>query len=177
VRSNLQFIIPFKGLKVGRHDFIFDIDKTFFAGFEESEIEKGDVHVIVNLNKRVNMLEFDFKLSGHVWVICDRCLEEFSMPIEYETKLFAKFGENSEEQTDEIILLSYSEHEIDLSQYIYEYIYLSLPYRKVHPDDKSGKSTCNQEMISKLDTYIIRESEQNTDPRWDNLKDFLLNNN
>jgi uncharacterized metal-binding protein YceD (DUF177 family) len=177
VKSKQQFIIPYKGLREGRHEFVFDIDSKFFDDFPESEIKKGDVQVKVFLIKRVNMLEFNFEISGDVWVICDRCLDEFCMPIEYETKLFVKFGEISEEQTDEIISLSFSEHEFDISQYIYEYIHLSLPYRRVHPDNKRGKSTCNKEMLDKIEKYIIPEDEQNNDPRWDNLKDFLLNNN
>jgi len=177
VKSNYQFVISFKGLKVGRHEFVFDIDSKFFDDFPESEIKKGEIQVKVYLIKRVNMLEFDFEISGDVWVICDRCLDEFSMSIEYETKLFVKFGEISEEQTDEILLLSHSEHEFDISQYIYEYIHLSLPYRKVHPENKKGENNCNKEMLDKLEKYIIPEDEQNNDPRWDNLKGFLLNNN
>lgn len=178
MKSNLQFVIPFKGLKVGRHEFAFEIGDKFFEDFSGSEIAKGEVNVSLSLIKRVNMLEFEFELSGNIWVLCDRCLDEFLMPIENEAKLFVKFGDDLEEQTDEIVILPHGEHEIDLTQYIYEYILLSLPYRKVHPTNKTGKSTCNKEMIAKLGEYGIRDSEQeNSDPRWDNLKDFLLNNN
>jgi uncharacterized metal-binding protein YceD (DUF177 family) len=99
------------------------------------------------------------------------------MPIEFATKLFVKFGETNEEQTDEIIVLSFSEHEFDLKQYLYEYILLSLPYRKVHPNDKKGKSLCNKEMLKKLNEYVIRGDDQTIDPRWDNLKNLFLNNN
>jgi uncharacterized protein len=176
VKSNRQFVIPFKGLKVGRHDFHFEIDDAFFDDYQGSEIKKGKISVAIDLIKRENMLEFDFDISGDIMVTCDRCLEEFLLPIEYQTKLFVKFSESSEEQTDEIILLSYNETEIDLSQYIYEYIHLSLPYRKVHPNDKKGKSLCNKEMIKKLEEYAIRESKQNTNPEWDHLKDLLNNN-
>jgi uncharacterized metal-binding protein YceD (DUF177 family) len=177
VKSNRQFVIPFKGLKVGRHDFFFEIDDTFFDGFVDSEIKKGKVIVNVLLNKKVNMLDFDIKLSGDVWIICDRCLDEFLLPIKYNTKLFVKFGDENEEQTDEIISLSHNEFELDLAQYIYEYIHLSLPYRRIHPDDKNGNSTCNKEMLNKLNEYIIRENEKSNDPRWDDLKNIYLNNN
>jgi uncharacterized protein len=178
VKSNRQFVIPFKGLKEGRHDFIFEIGDKFFDDFPESEIKKGDVQVNVYLVKRVNMLEFEFEISGNVWATCDRCLDEFLLPIEYEANLFVKFGEISEEQTDEIILLSSSETEIDLLQYIYEFIHLSLPYRKVHPNDKKGKSLCNKEMLKKISEYTTRENIENSNnPEWDNLKNFLLNNN
>jgi uncharacterized metal-binding protein YceD (DUF177 family) len=178
VKSNRQFIIPFKGLKVGRHDFIFEVDDKFFDVFPESEIKKGAVSIHVFLTKRDNMLEIEFEISGNVWVTCDRCLDEFLLPIEYESNLFVKFGEISEEQSDEIIILSSAETEIDLMQYIYEFIHLSLPYRKVHPNDKKGKSLCNKEMLKKINEYAVHENAtNNSNPEWDNLKNILLNNN
>jgi uncharacterized protein len=175
VKSNRQFIIPFKGLKVGRHNFVFDIDDTFFDDFEQSEITKGKVHVEVDLEKKTNMLELYFSLAGDVMITCDRCLDEFEMPIEYDSELFVNFGDITEEQTDEIIVLAHSEFEIDVAQYIYEFVHLSLPYKRVHPLDKKGRSTCNKEMLKKLDEYIIRENDNNNDPRWDDLKNLMNN--
>ena len=175
MKSNRQFIIPFKGLKVGRHNFAFDIDDTFFDDFEQSEITKGKVHVEVDLEKKTNMLELYFRLAGNVMITCDRCLDEFEMPIEYDSELFVNFGDTTEEQTDEIIVLAHNEFEIDVAQYIYEFVHLSLPYKRVHPLDKKGRSTCNKEMLKKLDEYIIRENDNNNDPRWDDLKNLMNN--
>jgi uncharacterized metal-binding protein YceD (DUF177 family) len=156
VKSNHQFVILFRGLSLGKHDFTFDVDNNFFNDFEESEINKGKVLVSVRLNKTANLLELDFNLSGNVVVTCDRCLDEFEMTVKYQTKLFVKFGEISEEEDDEIIILSHADGELDIKQYIYEYIHLSLPYKRVHPD-KQGQSTCNKEMLKKLNEYTIRE--------------------
>lgn len=173
MKPNRQFVIPFKGLKVGKHNFVFDIDDKFFDDYEQSEITQGHVHIEVDLDKRSNMLEFHFRLAGNVMVTCDRCLDEFEMPIEFDAPLYVKFGDENEEQTDEIIVLSHSEFEIDVAQYIYEFVHLSLPYKRVHPNDSKGRSTCNKEMLKKLDEYIIRENEEDNDPRWDDLKNLL----
>jgi uncharacterized metal-binding protein YceD (DUF177 family) len=97
------------------------------------------------------------------------------MPIEYDSELFVNFGDTTEEQTDEIIVLAHNEFEIDVAQYIYEFVHLSLPYKRVHPLDKKGRSTCNKEMLKKLDEYIIRENDNNNDPRWDDLKNLMNN--
>jgi uncharacterized metal-binding protein YceD (DUF177 family) len=121
------------------------------------------------------MLEFDFILKGSVIVTCDRCLDDLEVPVDFSSKLFVKFGDTTEEQTDEIIVLSHAEHELDISQYIYEFAHLSLPFKRVHPD-KKGKSTCNKEMLKKLDEYIIRNEQEETDPRWDDLKNLLNHN-
>jgi uncharacterized protein len=173
VKPNRQFVIPFKGLKVGRHDFVFDIDDKFFDGYEGSEITKGNVQAEVILEKKTTMLELYFSLSGKVMVTCDRCLDEFEMPIEFESELFVKFGDVTEEQTDEIIVLSHNEFEIDVAQYIYEFVHLSLPYKRVHPDDSDGNTMCNKEMLQKLEEYIIRENDDDNESQWDDLKDLL----
>ncbi len=177
MKSNRQFVIPFKGLKVGKHDFVFDVDDKFFDSFEGSEIQKGTINTIVILDKKPSMLEIDFHLKGSVSVACDVCLDELEINIEYDSKLFVRFGEITEEQTDEIIVLSHAEHELNVAQYIYEYSHLGLPYKRIHSNDKKGKSKCNKEMLKKLDEYLVRnEQEQGNDPRWDDLKNLLNNN-
>ncbi len=176
MKSNRQFVIPFKGLSIGKHDFIFEIDDEFFDGFEGSEIHKGKIEAKVTLDKKPSMLEFDFDLQGIVLVTCDICLDELEITIEYDSKLFVRFGDVTEEQTDEIIVLSHAEHEMDVAQYIYEFCHLSLPYKRVHPNDKRGNSTCNKEMLKKLDQYIVRKQNEEIDPRWDDLKNLLNHN-
>ena len=176
MKSNNRLIIPFKGLKIGTHTFVFDIDDKFFGDFQQSEINKGKVHVVVNLEKQSSMLQLEFVLQGTVFVACDRCLDDLDLHIDYNTNLFIKFAEQTEEQTEEILVLSYAEHELDVSQYVYEYAHLSLPYKRMHPDKENGESTCNKDMLKKLEEYLLPEKDETTDPRWNNLKDLMNNN-
>ncbi len=176
MKYNRQFVIPFKGLKSGKHDFLFDIDEKFFNLFEESEIKRGKVHIEILLIKNINMLELNFTLEGTVAVMCDRCLDDLDIPVSYTTNLYVKFGDTTEEQTDEILILSHNEFELDVSHYIYEFSHLSLPYRRIHPDNESGISMCDSTMLQKLDEYQIEPNIKNIDPRWDNLKSLLNNN-
>ncbi len=176
MKHNRQFVIPFKGLKTGKHDFLFEIDEKFFNSYEASEIHKGKVLIKIQMNKNITMLELMFTLEGTVTVMCDRCLDDLDLPVSYKTKLFVKFGDTTEEQTDEILILSYNEFELDVSQYIYEYTHLSLPYKRIHPDNNLGISMCNSEMIKKLDEYQVESKVNNNDPRWDNLKNLFNKN-
>jgi DUF177 domain-containing protein len=84
-------------------------------------------------------------------------------------------GSDSEDEDDDIITIAANEHELDLSQYIYEYITLSLPIKRVHPEDEKGNSTCNKEVLKKLEKFLIEEENKNTDPRWNGLKNIKLN--
>jgi uncharacterized protein len=175
VKSNRQFVIPFKGLKTGKHDFVFDIDDKFFDDFEQSEVTRGNMHVEVILDKKINMLELNFMLQGYVVVTCDRCLDDLELPVNYKTALYVNFGDVTEEQTDEIIVLSRNEFELDIAQYLYEYVHLALPYKRIHPDNVKGQSTCNKEMLKKIEEHLIRDNDDDSDPRWDDLKSLLNN--
>lgn len=169
------FNIPIGGIKSGRHSFDFIIGKEFFEQFEESEIKEGALAVVVNADKSSSHIELDIKIQGTVEINCDRCLDIFSQPVNCRNRLFINFGKNRDDSDPDILTIPAEEHVLDLSQYFYEYIHLALPIRRVHPEDKEGNSTCNRDMLKKLDELLIEE-ERKTDPRWDGLKNVIDNN-
>jgi len=171
----VDYKVQFRGLAEGKHHFEYNINDTFFEAFAESEIKKGKLFVTVDLLKRSTGMEVDFNISGFVVIQCDRCLDEFDKQIEYTGKLFFEYGDETEEVSDELTVLSYGENYLNLDKYIYEFINLSLPIQKIHPDDENGNSTCNVEMLKKLDKYIInnQKDEIEEDPRWDKLRDLI----
>lgn len=174
-----KYRIVYQGLSEGVHNFNFDIDNSFFESLEYSDIKKGKLNAHVVLNKKSSFLELDFQIDGSVVVICDRCLDEFDQAIKFEGKLFVKFTSTEEDLAENIICLSPSDNELDISHYIYESISLSIPIKRVHPDNENGESTCNPEMIKKLNNYKTSESAEgnNIDPRWNDLKNLMANNN
>lgn len=172
------YSIHFKGLKVGKHTFNFEVDSKFFEAFEEGEIKQGKLNVDVKLNKQSQMLEFVISIEGLVEVTCDRCLEDFDLPVSYKGSLFVKFGGIKSEENDEIIILTNDDSEINLAQYIYESICLSLPIQRYH-GMKGVKTKCNKEMLDKLKSLSSnstkKEESEEVDPRWSKLKDIELN--
>jgi uncharacterized protein len=171
-----QFIIPFKTLSDGNYQFDYIIDDSFFENYEMSEIQKGKINVVVTLEKTETMLTFLFHLNGTVNIMCDRCLDYFGLLIGNDFKMFVKFGKERIEQTDEILIIPESDNEINITQYIYEYINLSLPIQRIHPDDKDGYSQCNAEFLKKLKEFSKTEKQENeVDPRWEILKNIKLN--
>jgi len=166
-----DFVIPFSGLNIGNHQFVFKIDDKFFDNFEYSEIKKGNVNVVLELEKQEQMLILDFDIEGTLHVMCDRCLDSYDQPIAGQERLIVKFGEQPEEESDEIVIIPVGQYQFDVSQYIYEYINLLLPYRLVHPEDENGKSLCDPEVIKKLEELSVKKS---TDSKWDILKNIKL---
>ena len=108
-------------------------------------------------------------------MICDRCLETFSTGISTTQKIFVKPGETPGEIEDDVVIIGKDDHEIDVGHFMYEFILLDLPFKRIHPSDGDENSMCNPEMLEKLDAHSIRETYQNnqTDPRWDALKGII----
>ena len=100
------------------------------------------------------------------------------MDVSTTQTIFVKLGETPGEVEDDVLMIERDDHEIEVGQYLYEFIILALPYQKVHPDDSAGNSGCNQEMLKKLDAHRTKESdkEEKTDPRWDALKGIIEKN-
>ncbi len=170
-----SYTIGISGLKEGRHKIDFEIDDKFFESFEESEIKEGVLSADIELEKRSSHLDILIRIAGKIKVCCDRCLEMFFYPVESENRILVKFGKKIDDEDPDIISLSAEDHELDLTQNVYEYIHLALPIKRVHPDDKDGNSTCDPAMLKKLNELIVEEENDN-DPRWDELRKLINDN-
>jgi uncharacterized metal-binding protein YceD (DUF177 family) len=169
------YAIPVSGIKEGHHLFEFEINKTFFDLFEESEIKEGDLVAVIKIEKSPSHLDLDIEISGKVRICCDRCLEMFYHPVDCENRLLVKYGPKKDESDPEVITVPRDEQELDLKQYLYEFIHLALPIRRTHPDNAKGMSTCNPVMLQKLKEHLVEEDGRN-DPRWDKLKNLINDN-
>jgi uncharacterized protein len=168
-----DFVINFGSLTTGEHEFEFEVNDSFFKRFENSIIERGQIDVLVVVEKKDNMLMLDFTMQGDVIVTCDRCLEDLELEIEGYNELIIKIGEANEELSETVVVVSSKEHEIDVSQYIYEFITLLIPMRNVH--EEYGQK-CDPEILKEIDKHLIQDNPVTpSDPRWDALKNINLN--
>ncbi len=169
-----QFSIPFSGLKLGLHQFEFEIDKSFFDAFEYSLVKEGTLKATVELDKQETMLLLNFHIMGTIQLNCDKCLSSFAQPIEIKERQIVKFAEDDLESDDlEIIVLNRKESEIDVSEMIYELINVAIPY--VNNCEQAGQDqSCDPEMIATLEKLAsgnaTEENEKTDDPRWAALK-------
>ncbi len=148
MKVNKEFLIQFAGLKQGKHQFEFDINKKFFDGFDFDEYNDVNVKVNMVLEKKSTMLELSFKHKGTVNVPCDLTNEDFDLPIKGKLNLIVKFGEEYNDENDEMLILPHGEFEVDVAQYIYEMIVLSVPSKRIHPGVKDG--TLDTNVLNKL---------------------------
>lgn len=166
-----QFSLPFTGLKLGTHQFDYELGDRFFNAFEYSLIKSGDLKVDLELEKQETILILKFKVMGTVNLDCDKCLSEFAYPVNLYERQIVKFAEDELESDDEeIITLSRKDSEIDISGPLYEMINVAVPYIK---NCEQASKDCDQEMIDRLEQLSIakqaEENEQTSDPRWEAL--------
>ncbi|HSP83842.1 MAG TPA: DUF177 domain-containing protein [Gillisia sp.] len=179
MRKLAAFTIPFVGLKPGKHEFEYQIDKEFFEHFEYDEFHDANVKVDLLFDKKPTMMELTFKASGIVNVDCDLTSEPYDQPVEGEMILVVQFGDEFNDDNEELLILPHGEYQLEVAQYIYELIVLSVPLKRVHPGVLDG--TLESEVLEKLEELSpkaaedIEENEngEEIDPRWNKLKNLF----
>ncbi len=171
-----EYTIPFVGLKQGLHQFEYQIDNTFFEHFEYDEFNAAAVKVDLKFNKKTTMLELQFTATGTVNVYCDLTNEPFDLPIKNDFFLVVKFGDEYNNENEELLILPHGDYEVNIQQYIYELIVLAMPSKRVHPGVEDG--TLESDILEKLEELspkeqTIKNNDEETDPRWDKLKNLL----
>ena len=141
---------------------------------ENPDILDCMITINLSLEKQERMLVLDFQISGNMEVTCDRCLENFNLPINSAESYYYKFGEERKEESEDVMIIPESEYQINVAELIFDYVSLTMPIRKVHPDDEDGNSTCNKDILSKLNEF---EESPEMDPRWEALKKLKSDNN
>ncbi|MDG1571571.1 DUF177 domain-containing protein [Robiginitalea sp. M366] len=169
-----DYDIPFSGLKLGKHQFEYQIDQTFFDAFGYEEFNGASLRADVTLEKMSTMLELEMQAAGTVNVNCDITNEPFDLPVEGGLKLVVKFGEEYNDEDDEVLVLPHGEHQLNIAQYLYEMLVLAVPSKRIHPGVADG--TLKSEMLRKLEELQPKAPDNKTDktdPRWDALRDLL----
>ncbi|WP_340199388.1 YceD family protein [Ascidiimonas sp. W6] len=169
-----EFDIPFVGLKQGKHQFNYHIDNEFFEGFDYNEFNEANLTIKVSLDKKSTFLELFFEADGFVNVPCDSTSEPYNQPIKAVLELVVKFGEEYNNEKEDLLIIPHGEFQINVAQYIYEMVILAVPAKRIHPGIEDG--TLDSDILKRLEELTPKEEKKNeneTDPRWDSLKKLL----
>lgn len=167
-----EFLIPVSGLALGSHSYQFEINDGFFAEREYSEIQQGKVVVSLDIDRQETLMVLHFGIEGTVRVACDRCADEFDLPIRDEREFFLKLGTENAQESDDVEVVQAEQADYDISSLVYEFIILAVPMHRVHPEGQ-----CNPEVMAMLTAEAPVEETQDEnemDPRWAALKDIKL---
>lgn len=173
-----EYNIVFSGLKLGTHSFEYEIDDSFLETlFDYNDAPGLTAHIDVELTKQNTMLELNFEMKGKLPVLCDLSGKPFVQELNNSFELVVKFGESYNDDDDEILILPHGEYELNIAQYLYELVVLSMPSKYVHPDIAKGEM--DEETQALLEKYMPEGSDEQpdnddeVDPRWSKLKDLL----
>jgi uncharacterized metal-binding protein YceD (DUF177 family) len=172
-----DYTIPYVGLKIGKHHFDYQIDKKFFEHFEYDDFNDVNVKTELVFEKKTTLLELHFQVSGFVNVNCDITNEPYNQDLNGHFDLVVKFGDDYNDDFEDIVILPHGEYEINVAQYIYELIILSMPAKRIHPGVEDG--TLDSDILKKLEELSPKslsdkeETSEEIDPRWNTLKKLL----
>ena len=173
----MDYVIPLNGWAAGEREYRWQADNKFFQKFDNTEILDAAVEVEARAVKSGHYIGVDLDIQGTVTVACDRCLEDLQLPVEAHPAFSVKFGEevSSEEEmregSREILFLSASDTDLDLSQVIYDYVCLSLPMQRVH--EEGG---CNPDTVRFLGQEPVNEEAGETNSPFAALKGLFDEN-
>ncbi len=153
-----RYTIAHRGLKEGVHAYEWSVGDEFWKARPEGGIIGGEAEVAATLEKgATGVMRLEVRIEGNVTVPCDRCLEDCSLPVDYTGRLAVKVSDREQPLEEDVLWLMPGDSLIDLEQYIYESVVLSLPMHRVHPEDVHGQPLCNPAMLERF--KIVSEEE------------------
>jgi uncharacterized metal-binding protein YceD (DUF177 family) len=170
------FEIAFVGLKPGIHEFDYEITDKFFEAFQEQDFKNCRAKIKLELDKNNGFLQLKFELGGTVEVICDRCSSNLPIDLWDEFNIIVKMVDepelmNNQEEDPDVYYISRTESHINVEEWIYEFINLSIPMQKTCNFENMDGPHCNKEaweMLKKLES----EKEKKNNPIWKDLEKF-----
>jgi uncharacterized metal-binding protein YceD (DUF177 family) len=174
-----EFEIAFVGLKPGFHEFNYEVTEKFFAERDNNDLTNTKAAVKLTLEKNNNFMLLKFDVGGHITVDCDRCGNPLPKEIWDEFNLVVKLEDNAddrnaEEEDPDVFYLNKNESHLDVADWIYEFVLLSIPQQRVCA--AAGTTPyCNNEVLKKLQ-QMEAESKQNSGSVWSGLDKFKTKN-
>lgn len=171
-----EFEIAFVGLRPGIHEFNYQVDDLFFEDFQEQDFKNCNAHVKLLLEKSSSsFLILRFEIGGNLEVICDRCNNNLPLQLFEEFVITVKMVEepevmNEQEEDPDVYYISKGESHLDVKNWIYEFINLSIPMQKTCEFENMDGPHCNPAARMLLNNMKVQKEQEN--PIWKDLKKF-----
>ncbi|WP_044225252.1 YceD family protein [Flammeovirga pacifica] len=173
MKKKKPYSIGIAGLKNGKHQFELELSRELLDLFESELMENISGSAILHLAKSETAIEVEVELAAKIMLFSDRSLREYEETMSSSQSIFFKYSDHYEMLEDDLIKIPFNEASLDFSQIIYDQIALSLPTKRLHPDEVEEEdlfytTESEGEMLEEDDNEVTEE--KSTDPRWDILK-------
>lgn len=172
-----EFEIAFVGLKPGIHEYDYTISDRFFERFQQQDFRNCKANVRLLLDKKNSFMLLKFEIGGTLEVTCDRCNNNLPLELWDEFNITVKMVDdpeimNNQEDDPDIYYISRGESHIDVADWIYEFINLSIPMQKSCGFEKMDGPHCNPAALDLLKKMESEETEKKENPIWKGLEKF-----
>ena len=170
--------IAFVGLKPGVHEFNYEITDKFFEAFQQQDFSNCRVNIKLLLDRKSSFMLLTFEIGGQLDVACDRCNNNITMDLWDEFKITVKMVEepelmNDQEDDPDVYYISRGEGLINVENWIYEFINLSIPMHKTCGYENADGPQCNKEALKMLKKMDLEKAKaQSINPVWKGLEQF-----
>lgn len=160
--------INISGLPAGFHSF--EVTKSVRL-MDLPENFSGEAVAKVTLEKTSMQILATVQATAKASFACDRCAEEFTMPIEGTFTAVYSWNESDigTEQDDNFFLMTEGQKTIDLTDPVREYLLLAVPIKTLCREDCRGLCP---ECGTNLNERPCSCARPATDSRWDALQKF-----
>lgn len=173
-----EFDIAFVGLTPGVHTFEYQITDSFFENYGPQDFAGCKANVKLQFDKKSNFFLLKFEVGGVITVTCDRCGQPFELQLWDDFNQVVKLVDapetmNTDEDPD-VTYVSRTESHLNVADFIYEFINLSIPMQRIHPDTADGKSGCDPKVLEMLEKMNKQPGDQ-ANQIWKGLEKFRDN--
>lgn len=181
MKLSREFEIGWFGLALGIHNFSYELDyeKLLQLGFEiDDTYQTLQAKVNLKFDKKGSFFQLKFDIDGSVTLPCDRCGQDLEKQLWDEFDLVVKLtGDSSQndgldEDEGDVVFISRGETVINVAEWIYEFIMLSIPIQHIHPLDEHGESTCDPKVLALLNSYAEQIEEKEEEIQEENKKNI-----
>jgi uncharacterized metal-binding protein YceD (DUF177 family) len=174
--SRREFEIAFVGLKPGVHEFSYRITDRFFEAYQQQDFYRCEANVNLFLDKKNGFMLLKFEIGGKIEVICDRCGNTLPLELWDEFNILVKLVEdpgpmNEQEEDPDVYYISKGESHLQVADWIYEFINLSIPMQRMCREEEMGGPYCNKEVLEMLKKLDV-EKNRPLSPLWKGLEKF-----
>ena len=175
-----EYDIAFVGLKPGIHEYEYQVNDKFFEAYQQQDFHNCNANVKLSLDKKTGFILLKFEIGGGLEVTCDRC-GSAALPVNLwdEFNIVVKLVDdpevmNDQEEDPDVYYISRGESHLHISDWIYEFINLSIPMQKMCKEEEIGSEYCNNDvldMLNKMDS----EPKSTDNPIWKGLEKLKKN--
>ncbi len=184
-----DYSINLKGMAPGVQTYEFHPGKDFIVDMESQDIRDAALDVRLMVTHRDDQWDLHFDIKGELTLLCDRCLDEMSFPIDTVYDLTVKYGPCYCDDSDTVLEIPESDANLNVARMLYDTVALTVPMKHVHPT--GGCNSAMSSIYNRHRAYSAEDadeisnganasddvSDKPVDPRWEALRGLADNDN